>query len=171
MLEHKQIESTLIEKKILETLKHPFLVRTEYVITTQHKVFFIMDLCRGGQLYNLMQRSPKSCFDEHRVRFYIAQIALALGYLHKHNIVYRDLKPENILMNEDGYIKLTDFGLAKYLKKGERAKSFCGTRDYMSPEMIEPKRENGHSYALDWWTLGVLTYELIIGFPPFVSKD
>lgn len=83
LLQHKQIESTLIEKKILEGLNNPFLVSTEYVITTEHKVFFIMELCRGGELYNLLQRSPKSCFSENRARFYIAQIALGLGYLHK----------------------------------------------------------------------------------------
>ena len=74
-------------------------------------------------------------------------------------------------MCDDGYVKLADFGLAKYLPNRERAKSFCGTREYMAPEMIDVKKKLGHSFALDWWTVGVLTYELIIGFPPFISKD
>ena len=93
-------------------------------------------------------------------------VALALGHLHSQKIIYRDLKPENILMGEDGYICLTDFGLAKILEGDEQATSFCGTPEYLAPEILN---ETGHSFPVDWWALGVLTYEMIVGFPPFYT--
>ena len=88
--------------------------------------------------------------------------------LHERNIVYRDLKPENVLLGEDGYITLTDFGLAKILKDEEKAMSFCGTPEYIAPEII---LEAGHNKTVDWWTLGIFTYEMITGFPPFITKE
>lgn len=91
---------------------------------------------------------------------------MALGHLHKQKIIYRDLKPENILMGEDGYICLTDFGLAKILEGNEQAYSFCGTPEYLAPEILE---EKGHAFPVDWWALGILTYEMIVGFPPFYT--
>lgn len=91
---------------------------------------------------------------------------MALGHLHKQKIIYRDLKPENILMGEDGYICLTDFGLAKILEQNEQAYSFCGTPEYLAPEILE---EKGHAFPVDWWALGILTYEMIVGFPPFYT--
>lgn len=105
-------------------------------------------------------------FPEDRARFYAIQVAMALGHLHSKNIIYRDLKPENILMDEDGYICLTDFGLAKVLEGNAQAFSFCGTPDYLAPEILV---ERGHSFPVDWWALGILTYEMIVGFPPFYT--
>jgi len=105
-------------------------------------------------------------FPEERARFYAIQVAMALGHLHSKNIIYRDLKPENILMDEDGYICLTDFGLAKVLEGNAQAFSFCGTPDYLAPEILV---ERGHSFPVDWWALGILTYEMIVGFPPFYT--
>ena len=100
----------------------------------------------------------------------MSQIAHALGYLHESKIIYRDLKPENILIAADGYVKLADFGLAKVVNPGkqEDPNSFCGTPEYLSPEMIDA---SGHDHTLDWWALGVLLYEMIIGIPPFFSSN
>ena len=93
-------------------------------------------------------------------------MAIALSHLHEKNIVYRDLKPENILMDEDGYICLADFGLAKILPGLVQTYTFCGTAEYLSPEML---KEEGHTFPVDWWALGILTYEMIVGIPPFFT--
>jgi len=93
---------------------------------------------------------------------------MAIGHLHDKKIIYRDLKPENILMDENGYICLTDFGLAKVLEGGQQAFSFCGTPDYLAPEILI---EKGHSFPVDWWAVGILTYEMIVGFPPFYTGN
>lgn len=124
-----------------------------------------MNFVKGGELFKHLTDVRR--FDEDRAKFYGAQVALALGYLHSSKILYRDLKPENILISEDGYIKLADFGLAKLLGD-EVANSFCGTPEYLSPEMING---TGHDHTLDWWALGVLIYEMVIGIPPFYNQN
>ena len=98
----------------------------------------------------------------------IAQIAIALGHLHKQSIVYRDLKPENVLFNRDGYLLLADFGLATKVEKGKLATSFCGTAEYLAPEMLKGQ---GHDFTVDIWTLGILLYEMLVGIPPFFHKN
>lgn len=122
MLENDQIESAKMEKQILMYNKHPFLVKMSYIFQTEDKVYFVMNLIRGGELFNLLSKERR--FSEEKAKFYAIQIVLAIGYLHKQGIIYRDIKPENILINEDGYLALTDFGLAKTIKSNELAQTF-----------------------------------------------
>jgi len=164
MLDYEQIESTLLEKKILLEANHPFLVGMQYVFQTETKIFFVMKFVRGGELFLHLRKARN--FEEKKAKFYSIIVAIALGHLHKKKIIYRDLKPENILLEEDGYISLTDFGLAKVLEQNEQAYSFCGTPEYLAPEIL---KESGHSFPVDWWALGILTYEMIVGFPPFYT--
>ena len=93
---------------------------------------------------------------------------IGIGYLHANKIVHRDLKPENVLMDLNGYVKLADFGLAKFMKNTDSTQSFCGTAEYLAPEILEM---NGHGFAVDWWTFGVLIYEMTTGRPPFMNKN
>ena len=93
---------------------------------------------------------------------------IAIGYLHANKVVHRDLKPENVLIKENGYIKLADFGLAKFLKPNQLTKSFCGTAEYLAPEILEM---NGHGFCVDWWTFGILIYEMVTGRPPFMHQN
>ena len=166
MIENDQIESAKMEKQILYRNKHPFLVKMSYVFQTDQKVYFVMNFVRGGELFTHLNNEKR--FIEDKARFYALQIMLSLGYLHTQNIVYRDIKPENILMGEDGYLVLADFGLAKTINKGEMATTFCGTPEYLAPEII---KEEGHNHAVDWWACGILIYEMIVGFPPFYHKN
>ena len=166
ILDYDQIESTLLEKDILMKADHPFLVGMEYVFQTDQKIFFVMKFVRGGELFMHLRKAKQ--FTEDQAKFYAMTVALALGHLHSQKIIYRDLKPENILMGEDGYICLTDFGLAKILEQNEQAYSFCGTPEYLAPEILT---EQGHSFPVDWWALGILTYEMIVGFPPFYTGN
>lgn len=166
LLDHEQVESTLLEKKILEHLDHPFLLGMVFCFQTIERIYFVMPFIRGGELFQHLK--TVKCFPEDKVRFYAAIIGLALDYLHKNDIIYRDIKPENILIEEDGYLKLIDFGMAKTLKDDEKATSFCGTPEYLAPEVITGE---GHNKSADWWSYGILIYEMIFGIPPFYCDN
>jgi serum/glucocorticoid-regulated kinase 2 len=166
IIDYDQVESTKLEKDILLQADHPFLVGMSYVFMTDQKIFFVMRFVRGGELFMHLRNAQR--FTEDRAKFYAIQVAMAIGHLHDKHIIYRDLKPENILMDENGYICLTDFGLAKILEGNAQAFSFCGTPDYLAPEILT---EKGHSFPVDWWAVGILTYEMIVGFPPFYTGN
>ena len=166
LLDEDQVESTLLEKKILQNLNHPFLVEMAFCFQTEERVYFVLPFLRGGELFK--QLRLHKYFPENKVKFYASIIGLALEYLHKNGIVYRDIKPENILLDEDGYLKLIDFGLAKILKDDEQANSFCGTPEYLAPEIITGE---GHNRMADWWSYGTLIYEMLFGIPPFFCDN
>ncbi|KAG5265632.1 hypothetical protein AALO_G00244620 [Alosa alosa] len=161
----KTAEHTRTERHVLEHIRQsPFLVTLHYAFQTDTKLHLILDYVNGGELFtHLVQRVH---FKEQEVALYSGEIVLALEHLHKLGIVYRDLKLENILLDSCGHIVLTDFGLSKEFHEVERAYSVCGTIEYMAPEIVEGG-ESGHDKAVDWWSLGVLMYELLTGGSPF----
>jgi tRNA A-37 threonylcarbamoyl transferase component Bud32 len=149
-------ESTENEKEILMNLSHPFLLTMTYLIENDKRYYFFLEYIAGGNLFKTMFEVKR--FEEEAVKFYTAQLALGLAHLHENNLVHRDLKLENVLMDKDGYIKLCDFGLAKLLNfKEEVTHTYCGTTEYLAPEIINSK---GHGYSVDWWTLGIICYEM-----------
>uniref|UniRef100_A0A8C9STV2 Ribosomal protein S6 kinase n=1 Tax=Scleropages formosus TaxID=113540 RepID=A0A8C9STV2_SCLFO len=161
----KTAEHTRTERQVLEHIRQsPFLVTLHYAFQTDTQLHLILDYVSGGELFtHLVQRVR---FAEQEVALYGGEIALALEHLHKLGIVYRDLKLENILLDSNGHIVLTDFGLSKEFDDAERAYSMCGTIEYMAPEIVEGG-QGGHDKAVDWWSLGVLMYELLTGGSPF----
>ena len=125
-----------------------------------------MPFVRGGELYKVY--AQKKRFPEEVVKFYAAQIIVAIGYLHSRGYAHRDLKLENILVDQDGYLKIIDFGLAKSLDPNQKTHTFCGTPEYLAPEVIE---ERGHTMTVDWWAIGILVYEMLVGVTPFFNKS
>jgi serine/threonine protein kinase len=168
IVERNEVEHTKSEKSILMKLRFPFLVGLHYSFQTPDKLYFIMDYINGGELFFHLQKEKK--FSEERVRFYAAEIAAGLEYLHNAGVIYRDLKPENLLLTNEGHIVMTDFGLSKegLLDKDDRTGTFCGTPEYLAPEVLEGK---GYGKAVDWWSFGTLVYEMLTGLPPFYSED
>ncbi|KAL2094447.1 hypothetical protein ACEWY4_009166 [Coilia grayii] len=158
---------TKMERDILVEVSHPFIVKLHYAFQTEGKLYLILDFLRGGDLFTRL--SKEVMFTEEDVKIYLAELALALNHLHTLGIIYRDLKPENILLDEEGHIKLTDFGLSKESVDHEnKAYSFCGTVEYMAPEVVNRR---GHTHTADWWSYGVLMFEMLTGTLPFQGKD
>ncbi|NWV16578.1 KS6B2 kinase, partial [Origma solitaria] len=155
----KDTAHTRAERNILEAVKHPFIVDLIYAFQTGGKLYLILECLSGGELF--MQLEREGIFLEDTACFYLGEITLALGHLHSHGIIYRDLKPENIMLNSQGHIKLTDFGLCKEsIHDGAVTHTFCGTIEYMAPEILV---RSGHNRAVDWWSLGALMYDMLTG--------
>ncbi|XP_014857334.1 PREDICTED: serine/threonine-protein kinase Sgk1 isoform X2 [Poecilia mexicana] len=168
ILKKKEEKHIMSERNVLlKNVKHPFLVGLHYSFQTADKLYFVLDYINGGELFYHLQR--ERCFLEPRARFYAAEIASALGYLHSLNIVYRDLKPENILLDSQGHIILTDFGLCKEnIEPNGTTSTFCGTPEYLAPEVLH---KQPYDRTVDWWCLGAVLYEMLYGLPPFYSRN
>lgn len=170
LLKRNQVAHTATERYILQNIHCPFLVHLVYAFQTTDKLYMVLDYMAGGELFFWLKKDRK--FSENRSRLYAAEITVALEALHAADIVYRDLKPENILLDEAGHLRLTDFGLAKGGVTGSGAeggtKTFCGTPEYLAPEILENK---GHGKAVDWWALGTLLFEMLTGLPPFYDTN
>jgi len=166
--QRRQVEHTRTERRVMGQVRHPFVVALHFAFQTKDKLYFVLDYCPGGELFFHLTRMKR--LPEHMARFYCAEMTLALEHLHAHSVIYRDLKPENILLDELGHVKLADFGLAKENVAAQEsgASSLCGTPEYLSPEILERK---GHGSAVDWWALGMVTYEMLTGLPPWYTTD
>jgi serine/threonine protein kinase len=162
---HSQVEHTKTERQILGTIDFPFLSKLRYAFQTPKKLYLVMDYYSGGELYYHLSRKRK--FPEEEARFIVYEVALAMHHLHENGLIYRDMKPENILMEETGHVRVTDFGLSK-VKSDDAANSFCGTPEYIAPEVVQG---NNYDSAVDWWGVGILLYELVVGIPPFYSRN
>jgi len=152
------------EYTILHACVHPFINRCHGAFNATSHVHLLLDLIPGGELMARLQRDKR--LDEHLAALYVAMVGTALGYLSSRQIAYRDLKPENLLIDHHGYLVLVDFGLAKVVD--ERTWTLCGTPDYLAPEVLA---QAGYHWAVDWWALGALTYEMLHGEPPFAEED
>jgi serine/threonine protein kinase len=167
VIEKDTIESTNSERMLLETVDCPFVVTLRFAFQTPAKLYLILDYVHGGDMFARLEKAPGYKLSVDEVRFYAAQLVVTYEYLHNHSIIYRDLKPENILIDETGYVRLTDFGFAKKIH-GDHTDTFCGTVDYMAPEIV---MKRGHGKASDWWSLGVVMYEMLCGRPPYQGNN
>jgi serine/threonine protein kinase len=162
----KSHESRVIaERNILTQTSHQFLTKLHYAFQTSTKLYFVLEFVGGGNLRFHITRGIQ--FSHQQIRLYLAQIVIALRTLHKLGIIYRDLKPENILIDKNGHLKLSDFGLASQMDC-DLSYSFCGTRSYLSPEVLRGEK---HTFAIDWWSLGIVAFELRFGYRPFENEN
>ncbi|XP_067009219.2 cAMP-dependent protein kinase catalytic subunit 1-like [Anabrus simplex] len=164
IMKKKQVEHTLNEKRILESVRFPFIIHMKFCFKDNSYIYFTMPFVVGGEMFVHLRKMKK--FDETLAKFYAAQVVMALEYLHYLDLVYRDLKPENILIDQDGYLKVVDLGFCKLVKA--RTYTLCGTPEYIAPEIILSK---GYGKSVDWWSFGVLLYEMTAGYPPFFADD
>ena len=160
----QQIEHILSEKSVLSRIDHPFIVKLVTSLQDTINLYLVMELVIGGEIFTHLRNSGR--FSNETTRNYVAQVTLGLSYLHEQDIIYRDLKPENLILDEKGYIKMVDFGFSKEVK--DRTWTLCGTPEYLAPEVIQSR---GHGKAADWWSLGILIYEMLAGYPPFYDDN
>lgn len=156
IIELKQVDHIKNEKNILASVQHPFIVNLIESFQDDLNLYLVFDFVQGGEIFRLLRK--ENLFPNDVTLFYIAEITLALEYLHSHQIAYRDLKPENLLISSEGHMRITDFGFAKKIE--DRSYTLCGTPEYLAPEIILGQ---GHHQGVDWWALGVLMFEMLSG--------
>ncbi|KAJ3114383.1 hypothetical protein HDU96_002139 [Phlyctochytrium bullatum] len=167
IVERAEVSHTLAERMVLAKINHPFIVPLKFSFQNPEKLYLVLAFVNGGELFHHLQQEGR--FEESRARFYTAELLCALECLHSFDIIYRDLKPENILLDFSGHIALCDFGLCKLnMKEGNKTNTFCGTPEYLAPEVLIGQ---GYTKAVDWWTLGILLYEMLTGLPPFYDEN
>ncbi|XP_071779948.1 cGMP-dependent protein kinase 2 isoform X2 [Centroberyx gerrardi] len=166
IVDNRQEEHIHSERKILAEARSPFVVKLYRTFKDNKYVYMLLEACLGGEIWSLLR--DRGSFDEPTAKFCVGCVTEAFDYLHRKGVLYRDLKPENLMLDTDGYIKLVDFGFAKKIRCGQRTWTFCGTPEYVAPEIILNK---GHNFSVDFWSLGILVFELLIGSPPFSGSD
>ncbi|ETN99595.1 hypothetical protein RFI_37875 [Reticulomyxa filosa] len=164
VVELGQQSHILNEKRVMQLMDSPFLVNLRGTFKDEFRIYFLLEACLGGELFTVLRKMRS--FDENTAKFYAACVVEAFDYMHQRDIVYRDLKPENLVFTDKGYLKITDFGFAKVVQN--KTFTLCGTPDYLSPEIVTGQ---GHGKAVDWWTLGILIYEMLASFPPFFDDE
>uniref|UniRef100_A0AC34F6B6 Non-specific serine/threonine protein kinase n=1 Tax=Panagrolaimus sp. ES5 TaxID=591445 RepID=A0AC34F6B6_9BILA len=162
----KDLAHTQTERKVLEITSNPFICDLFYAFQTSTKLYLILEYLHGGELFMLLEK--EGCLLEYEAQFYSAEILLGLEHLHHNGVIYRDLKPENILLDKNGHVKLTDFGLCKDEMFAGKTYTYCGTVEYMSPEIITKK---GHNQATDFWGLGILMFDMLVGNTPYTAEN
>ncbi|KAK9871301.1 hypothetical protein WA026_011570 [Henosepilachna vigintioctopunctata] len=161
----KQVQHTISEIRIMDAFDFPFLIKLEYFFKDNVYLCLVMPFVNGGEMFSHLRQQKK--FTEELTKFYTAQVVLAFEYMHFIGIVYRDLKPENILLDRQGYLKVTDYGFCKRIGD-QRTYTLCGTPEYLAPEII---LSQGYNKSVDWWSLGVLIFEMAAGYPPFYARE
>jgi cGMP-dependent protein kinase len=164
IIELGQKDHIISEKRVMEKMHNKFLVNLHRTFNDDLRVYFLLDVCLGGELFTILR--GRRYFDEPTAQFFTGCVVEAFAYMHSKNIIYRDLKPENLVLDNDGYLKVTDFGFAKEVS--DKTFTLCGTPDYLAPEIVTGQ---GHGKPVDWWTLGVLVYEMLASFPPFFDDE
>ncbi|CAO3612374.1 unnamed protein product [Cunninghamella blakesleeana] len=195
MVKRNKIKRVLAEQSILQMAHHPFIVPLHHSFQSKDYLYFILDYCSGGEFFMALQQRPGRVLKEQEARFYAAEVIAALEYLHLHGLIYRDLKPENILLHQSGHLMLSDFDLSVHSPtsgtptivqsnstllfsqqpllntrscSNVRTNSFVGTEEYLAPEVIQG---NGHTSTVDWWTLGILLFEMLYAYTPFKGNN